>query len=98
MTNHHLIQFYTTYADETAWLKLNVMVEWLTLMLHIRQAQVQISAQRPAILTDFLWFSSVSPGECWDSPLKLGHNRFLLNSFQFIIHISPFHSMLYSGH
>jgi hypothetical protein len=45
--------------------------------------RVQFLAQRPAILTEFfLWFSSVLPGECWD---KLGHDRFLLNPFQFII-------------
>jgi len=43
-----------------------------------------------------LWFSSVPPGKFWDSTLKLGHDRFLPNPFQFIIHLSPFHSTLYS--
>jgi hypothetical protein len=33
----------------------------------------------------FSWFSSVPPGECRDSILKLGHDRFLPNPFQFII-------------
>jgi hypothetical protein len=31
-----------------------------------------------------------------DSVLKLGHDHFLPNPFQFIIHVSPFHSTLYS--
>jgi hypothetical protein len=57
--------------------------------------RVQISARRPAILTeDFLWFSSVLPDECRDSALKLGHDRFLPNPFQFLIHLSPCHSTL----
>jgi len=33
-----------------------------------------------------LWFSSVPPGECRSSTLKLGHDRFLPNPFQLIIH------------
>jgi hypothetical protein len=33
-----------------------------------------------------LWFSWVPPGECWDSTLKLDHNRFLPNPFQSGIH------------
>jgi hypothetical protein len=41
---------------------------------------VQIS-QRQGILTCFSRFSSVSPGECRDSTLKLGHYRFLPNPF-----------------
>jgi hypothetical protein len=40
------------------------------------------------------WVSSVPPGECWDSTLRLCHDRFLPNHFQFIIHLSPFHSTL----
>jgi hypothetical protein len=39
------------------------------------------------------WFSSVPPGECWDSTLKLAKD--LSNPFQFIIHLSSFHSTLY---
>jgi hypothetical protein len=37
------------------------------------------------------WFSLGLPGKWQDSTLKLGHDRFLLNSFQFIIHLSPYH-------
>jgi hypothetical protein len=40
--------------------------------------------------------SSVPPRECWDSTLQLGHGCFLPNPFQFIVHVWPFHSMLYS--
>jgi hypothetical protein len=41
----------------------------------------------------FSWFASFPPDECWDSTLKLGHDRFLPNPFQFTIQLSPFHSM-----
>jgi hypothetical protein len=40
--------------------------------------------------------SSVPSGECRGSILKLGHNRFLPNHLQFIIHLSPYHSTLCS--
>jgi hypothetical protein len=40
----------------------------------------------------FLWFSSVPPGYCRDSTLKLGHDRFLPDIFKFIIiHLSLYH-------
>jgi hypothetical protein len=52
--------------------------------------------RRMAILTEvFQWFSPVPPGKCPDSTLKLGHDRFLPNPFQFIIYLS-YYSMLYS--
>jgi hypothetical protein len=44
----------------------------------------------------WLNLSSVPPGECRDNTLKLGHNHFLPNPFQFIIHIPAYHSTLYS--
>jgi hypothetical protein len=43
----------------------------------------------------FVVFHS-SPTKCWDSALKLGHDHFLPNPFQFIIHLSPLHLVLYS--
>jgi hypothetical protein len=43
----------------------------------------------------FSWFSSVHPGKCWDSTLKLDHDHFILHPLQFIIHLSPLHSTLY---
>jgi hypothetical protein len=40
----------------------------------------------------FPWFISVLPGEFRDSTLKLGHDLFLPNPFQFIIiHLLPYH-------
>jgi hypothetical protein len=38
----------------------------------------------------FLWFSSVPPGKCQDSALKLGYNCSLPNPIHFIIHLSLF--------
>jgi hypothetical protein len=74
-------------------LKPNVLVEWLTLLLQIREVP------RSNLCPDmsypdwrFSWVSSVPPGKCRDS--KLGHDRFLPHPFQFIIHLSPFHSTL----
>jgi hypothetical protein len=39
-------------------------------------------------------FTSVHPCKCQESALKLGHYRFLPNTLQFIIHLSPIHSTL----
>jgi hypothetical protein len=54
----------------------------------------------PATITDFSWFSSVAPGECRDGALKLGHDHFLPNPFQFIIYLPSCRSTLYNrgGH
>jgi hypothetical protein len=46
-------------------------------------------------LTFFVVFS-VHVGELRDSSLKLVHDSFLPNSFQFIVHLSLFHSTVYS--
>jgi hypothetical protein len=51
---------------------------------------------RPSWLRSFSWFPSVTPGECRASNLKLGHDRFLPNYFQLIIHFSPFRTTLHS--
>jgi hypothetical protein len=55
--------------------------------------RVKISARIRAIQTElFSWFSSVPPGECRDSILKLGNDRFLPNPLQFIIiYLSSYH-------
>jgi hypothetical protein len=42
----------------------------------------------------FSYVSSVTPGKCQDSALAFDHDHFLSNPFQFIIHLSPFHSTL----
>jgi hypothetical protein len=39
--------------------------------------RVQISARRPANVTEFTWVSDILPGEWRDSTIKLGHDRFL---------------------
>jgi hypothetical protein len=39
-----------------------------------------------------LWFSSVPPGECHNSTLKWGHDRFLPNHFHFIFRVASVHS------
>jgi hypothetical protein len=39
--------------------------------------------------------SSVPLGECWGIPLKLDHDSVVPNSFQVIIHLSPFHLTLH---
>jgi hypothetical protein len=39
---------------------------------------------------DFSLFTSVPAGKCRVITLKLGHDRFLPNLFQFFIHLPPF--------
>jgi hypothetical protein len=50
--------------------------------------RLEISARRLAILS-FSCFLSVLSGELRDNTLKLGHNSFLSNPFQFIVRLSP---------
>jgi hypothetical protein len=50
--------------------RLNTVAKWFTLLLHICKVEVKILAQRPAILTELSWLSSVPPGRCQDSTLK----------------------------
>jgi hypothetical protein len=40
------------------------------------------------------WTFRVFPQSLPDCTLKVSHDRFLLYPFQFIIHLSPFHSTL----
>jgi hypothetical protein len=42
---------------------------------------------------DFLWVSSVPPVKFRDIALNSGNDYFLPNCFQFIIHLSSFHSL-----
>jgi hypothetical protein len=76
---------------------LNIMVEWLTLLLHLQEvpgSNLGLETSYPD--WGFSWISSVPPGKCQDSTLKLGHDHFFPNLFRFIIHLSSFHLMLYS--
>jgi hypothetical protein len=59
---------------------LHVLVDWLALLLRIRRSRVQISAGRPAILTDvFVIF--LSPSKQLPGYLKLYHDHFLQRPF-----------------
>jgi hypothetical protein len=71
----------------------NVVVEWLTLLFRIRKFTSYILTAVTAYPDwGFSWFSSVLPGKCRDSTLKLGHDHFLPNHFQFIIiQLSSYH-------
>jgi hypothetical protein len=62
------------------------VVEWLTLLLVFGRPQVQILAQRPAILTEVFVHSLSSSSECWDSTLQLGNDCFLSTHHSFIGH------------
>jgi hypothetical protein len=69
----------------------NVVVEWLTPLLRIRE----VPGSNPGTETGypdegFSWLSSVPPGKFQDSNFKLVHDRFLPHPLQFIIHISSF--------
>jgi hypothetical protein len=68
--------------------RLNVVVEWLTLLLHSRN---QISVRKLRFVF-FLSNSRKIPEYC----LKLGHGRFLPNPLQFVIHLSPSRWTVYS--
>jgi hypothetical protein len=82
-------------GDSSPWTP-NVVVEWLTLLLRIRE----VPGSNFGPLTGypglyFSWFLSAPLGECRVSASKLGYGRFLPNYFHFITH-HPFHSTLYS--
>jgi hypothetical protein len=82
----------TSSSDILPRLTPNVVVEWLTLLLRIREVQGSNLGYPD---WGFSWFSSVPPGKFWDSTLKLGNDRFLPHPFQYITHSSHLHSMLY---
>jgi hypothetical protein len=74
-----------------------VVVEWLTILRRIREVRgSNIGPETGCPAWRYPWFSSVPPPKYWDCTLKTGHNRFLLNTFQFIIYLSPLYSMLHS--
>jgi hypothetical protein len=76
---------------------LNIVVEWLTLLLCIQEVLgSNLGPETGYPDCGFSWFSSVLTGKLWDSTLKLGHDPFLPHPFQFIIHLSPLHSTLYN--
>jgi hypothetical protein len=75
----------------------DVVVEWLTLLLPIWEVPDSNLGQETGYPAScHSWFSSVLIGKFQDSTLKLCHDRFLSNPSQFTMHLSPFHSTLYS--
>jgi hypothetical protein len=76
----------------TTRMETNVVVESWKLLIRILEVRVQILARRQPDRCFFVVFLSPTR-RIPDSTLKLGHDRFLPNPFQFIIHLSPFHSI-----
>jgi hypothetical protein len=66
-----------------------VMVEWLALLLRIREIPVPNLDPETGNFCGF-------PPSLQDNALKFSHDRFLLNPSQLISHLSPFHSTPYS--
>jgi hypothetical protein len=75
---------------------LNVVVEWLTLLVCIREVSGSNISPETGYRDCFSWFSSVPAGKCRDSTIKLGNGPFLSHPFQFILHLWSFHSTLHS--
>jgi hypothetical protein len=73
----------------------NVVMERLTLYFVSGRLRVRFSASATGSSDwGFSCFFSVPPSQCRDSNLKLGHDRFLPNPFQFIsIHLSYIHAV-----
>jgi hypothetical protein len=72
-------------------------VEWLTVLLCILNVPgSNLGPETGYPDWFFLWLSPVPTGKCSDSRAKLRHENFLPYTFQFIIYLLPFHSMLHS--
>jgi hypothetical protein len=69
--------------------------ECLTMMFRVREVPGSNISLDTSHLRGFPWFSSVPRDECRDGTLKLGHDRFLPNTLQFIVQLSPVHSTRY---
>jgi hypothetical protein len=64
----------------------NSVVEWLTLLLCIREvSDSNIGPETSYPDRGFSWFPAVPPGECRKRALKLGHDCFLPHPFHLII-------------
>jgi hypothetical protein len=70
----------------------NVVNEWLTFLFRTQEVPGSNLSTGDQLSWGFSWFSSVPPGKCQDSTLKLSHDHFLPSLFPFIIiHLSPYH-------
>jgi hypothetical protein len=59
----------------------NVVVEWLTLLLHIRKVpDSDLGPETSFRALGFSFLFTVPRGECQSSAMKLSHDRFLSNS------------------
>jgi hypothetical protein len=67
------------------------------LLLRTREVPGSNLDPEPDYPEGFRDFSSVPPGKFRDITPKLGHNRFPPHPLQFFIHLSSFHSTLYSS-
>jgi hypothetical protein len=72
----------------------NIVVEWLTLLLRIWEVPGSNIGPVTGYHVRFSWFSSVQENSGIIDYLKIGHDSFLQSPFQFLIHVSPFHSKL----
>jgi hypothetical protein len=69
----------------------NVAEKWLKLLLLIREIPSSHLGPETGYTDRVLsWFSSVPLGYFRETTIKLGHDRFLVHAFYFIIHLSSF--------
>jgi hypothetical protein len=69
----------------------NIVAEWLTLLLRIREVSVSnLGSETGYPDWGLSWYFSVSPGEFRNSTIQLGYDRFLPNLFQSLILLSPY--------
>jgi hypothetical protein len=70
----------------------DVVLEWLTLLLRFWEVLSSNLGPETGYPDCFFFHGFSSPSRCRDNTLKLGHDRFLPNPFQFIIQLSPYNS------
>jgi hypothetical protein len=65
-------------------------MSWLTLLLHIWDVlDSNLGLETSCRDWDLSWIFSVPPGKCQNNALKLGHDCFLPNLSQVILHFHP---------
>jgi hypothetical protein len=73
----------------------NLLVEWLAFLLCTREVSgSDLGSKIEYPDWGFSCFSPVRSNKCRGSTSKLGHDRFLPNPFQLIIHLSSYYSTL----
>jgi hypothetical protein len=80
------LQWQNVWMISVTSLSPNAIAEWLTFLLHFREVPgSNLGLETSYSDWCFSWFSSVPQGEVRVSTLTLGHDRFVPNSFHFII-------------